>query len=139
MAIFVQFELKPIELNCWYDGELEKEHWGVIKKAIADNSLRLGFSHRPTLINLEVPLSAIYEGGADVKVVSDGVIVVSASGKAKIDGSAKAIKEIESDNPSDMAFDSVKAISADGGFGGMSITGDTDSIDAIVKVSAKKL
>ena len=139
MSIYVAFNLPPTELSCIYGGELDEEQWKILKDGIADKSFYLEFRHRPTLFALYVRLKDVYEGSIDITEKSPGILVVSGVGKAKIDGTAKAVRQIDAENPTDMAFSGARAVTADFKVGGMDLASGEEEIDASVTVSAKKL
>jgi hypothetical protein len=138
MPVFVKFSVPKTTLNCIYDGEVDLEHWDAIKKAVASNELVLSFVHQPTLYGFEVKRSSMYDGSIDVEIISDGMVNISANGLAKIDGSAKAVKEVNLNDPDDFIFDGVVTDISDG-FGGMSLSDDSDKSKASVIVSDKKI
>ena len=68
-----------------------------------------------------------------------GNFIVSGKGKAKIDGAAKAVKEIEASNPNDMAFIGLGALTADFDYGRAGMASGANDADAIVSVSTKRI
>jgi hypothetical protein len=139
MAIYVEFLLNPAELSCVYDGKIDEQHWKIIKQGIEKKTFYLTFVHRPTLFFFKIEMKDLYDGQISVAEKCDGVLIVSGAGKAKIDGSAKVVKQVESTDPHDMSFSGVGAVAEDFSFGGMSLASGDDNIDALVKISSKKI
>ena len=138
MPIFVKFVVPKIKLNCIYDNEVDLEHWDAVKKAISSNNVVLNFIHRPTLYGFEVKYSSIYDGSVNLEIIADGVVSLSASGSAKIEGSAKAVKEVNSSVASDFIFDGITTDIPDA-FGGMNVSDEAEKAKASVVISDKKI
>jgi hypothetical protein len=138
MPIFVKFVVPKIKLNCIYNNEVDLEHWDAVKKAISSNNVVLNFIHRPTLYGFELKNSSIYDGSVNVEIIADGVVSLSASGSAKIEGSAKAVREVNSGDASDFIFDGITTDIPDA-FGGMNVSDEAEKTKSSVVISEKKI
>ena len=139
MAIFISFDIPPVDVTCVFKGEFDSEGWDIINAAKEDGSLFLMLKHPPSFIGFEVKLRDIYDGNVAVSVKSPGILTITGIAKAKIDGSAKALKEIERDNPSDIRFTGVGALTKDLIYGGMFVVSDEGEIPVSVNLSTKKI
>lgn len=138
MAIYIEFELKPTEVRCIYNGELDIEHWAAIKKSIEINTLVFNFVHEPTFYGFDIKSANIYSGKFEANITSDGLVSVSGKGLAKIDGSPKAVKDVHSENPEQIYFAGITSDLSDQ-FGGASLSIESEKTNANIKLYSKKV
>ena len=110
--------------------------WAGIPKAIETNDFTIHLRHEPSLIGMDVLYTSIYEGHIDLKIVKDGVVLVSGKAKAKIPMTPKRLKEILGENPENSTFTEIRCCLPDGTLG---VVGAPDGTAIKFTISSKKI